>query len=185
MNLGRYPEAVDALRYGRGLSPTALHAYDGLTIAYNAMGNLHMAAVTLEARAQLDRFQPAALAAIRELYRQMPDASCAFVQDALNPGCPRVKTDLCQSLAELAQAFDDARQPEQAGRQNAARSWGCPGRASEILIWSVSAGAVLVLGGAGGARLRSTLFHGKPWTPRRSSAPLEDLHQPPPSAEVS
>jgi tetratricopeptide (TPR) repeat protein len=127
LNLGRYPEAVEALRYGRGLSPMAADAYDGLVLAYNAMGNFQMAAVTLEARAQLDRFQPATMAAIHDEYRKMPDASCAFVQEALDPGCPRVKADLCQSSAELVQAFTDARQPEQAAeyRKAAGTRWGC------------------------------------------------------------
>jgi tetratricopeptide (TPR) repeat protein len=131
MNLSKYPEAVEALRYGRGLSPNAPDAYDGLVIAYNAMRNLPMAAVTLEARAQLDRFQPATLAAIRDLYQKMPDASCAFVPQGggwqLNPDCPRVKADLCQSSAELVQAFSDARQPEQAAewKRNAAQRWSC------------------------------------------------------------
>jgi hypothetical protein len=57
----------------------------------------------------------------------MPDAACAFVQEALDPGCPRVKADLCQSSAELVQAFTDARQPEQAAeyRKAAGTRWGC------------------------------------------------------------
>jgi tetratricopeptide (TPR) repeat protein len=120
LNLGNYREAVEALRYGRGLDPRAMEAYDGLSVAYRAMGNLPMAAATLEARAQLDGFQPPTLAAIRDLYQKMPDAACAFVQQGatwqLNPDCPRVRTDLCQASADLVQAFSDAREPAQADR---------------------------------------------------------------------
>jgi protein O-mannosyl-transferase len=130
LNLGNFGGAVDALRYGRGLSPAAPEAYDGLSIAYAAAGNLPMAAATVAAKAQLDGFQPATLAAIRDLYRKMPDAACAFTGTQLNLGCPRVKTDLCQGAADLAQAFTDARQPGRAAeyQKNAAQHFGCATR---------------------------------------------------------
>jgi tetratricopeptide (TPR) repeat protein len=129
LNLGDYPEAAEALRYGRGLNPGALEAYDGLGVAYTAMGNLPMVAATLEAKAEVDGFQPATLAAIREVYQKMPDASCAFVQQGanwqLNTQCPRVRADLCQAFADLAAAFGDARQAEQADKWQRAGA-GCP-----------------------------------------------------------
>ena len=132
LHLGKYPEAVEALRYGRGLDPHELDAYDGLSLAYSAMGNLPMAAATMEAKAQLDGFQPATLAAIRDLYQKMPDASCAFVERGgqwqFNMACPRVRTDLCQSAAELVEAFTTAREPDEARhwKENAAQRFGCP-----------------------------------------------------------
>jgi tetratricopeptide (TPR) repeat protein len=129
LHLGKYPEAVEALRYARGLDPRALEAYDGLTVAYTAMGNLPMVAATLEAKAEVDGFQPATLAALRDVYRKMPEASCAFVQQGanqqLNTGCPRVSADLCRAFADLTEAFRDARQPEQADRWKQAGA-GCP-----------------------------------------------------------
>jgi tetratricopeptide (TPR) repeat protein len=131
VSLGDFQNAVEALRYGRGLDPRALETYDGLSIAYHALGNLPMMAATLEAKAQVDGFQPETLAAIREVYQHMPDASCALVQQGagwqFNLACPRVRTDLCQSAAELVEAFSDARQPEQAAgfRKDASQRWGC------------------------------------------------------------
>jgi tetratricopeptide (TPR) repeat protein len=127
LNLGNFAAAAEALRYGRGLAPQSLEAYDGLSIAYSSMGDLPRAAAALTAKAQLDGFQQGTLAALRDVYQKMPDASCAFAQQSLNSSCPRVKTDLCQGAAELVQAFTDARQPEQAAqyKSNAAQRWGC------------------------------------------------------------
>jgi tetratricopeptide (TPR) repeat protein len=132
MHLDRFEEAAGALRYGRGLNPSALEGYDGLQVAYAATGNLRMAAVSMEERAEVDGFQPATVAAIRELYQKIPDAACAFVQQGtawqLNLSCPVVKADLCMAWSDLAGAYDDARQPAQAQslRSDAARRYGCP-----------------------------------------------------------
>jgi tetratricopeptide (TPR) repeat protein len=130
LNLGRYQEAIDALRYGRGLNPAALEAYDGLQVAYTAAGNLRMAAVSLEEKAQVDGFQPATVAAIREIYRKIPDGACAFVQQGtawqLNMSCPVVKADLCLAWSDLAQAYRDARQPAQARALSGTGILACP-----------------------------------------------------------
>jgi tetratricopeptide (TPR) repeat protein len=137
LNLGRYQEAIDALRYGRGLNPAALEAYDGLQVAYAAAGNLRMAAVSLEEKAQVDGFQPATVAAIRDVYRKIPDGACAFVQQGtawqLSLGCPPVKSDLCLAWSDLAQAYTDARQPAQAQglRDGAISRYGCAGAATD------------------------------------------------------
>jgi len=131
MHLEDYADAVEALRYARGLNPLQLDAYDGLSIAYHALGQLPMVAVTLEAKAQVDGFQPATVRAIREIYQKMPDGACAFVEQGgqlqLNMACPRVRTDLCQAGSELVSAFTDARQPEEARRwrETAAQRYGC------------------------------------------------------------
>ena len=117
LNLGRYQEAIDALRYGKGLNPAALEAYDGLQVAYAGTANFRMAAVSLEEKAQVDGFQPATVAAIRDVYRKIPDGACAFVQQGtagqLNMNCPVVKADLCLACSDLAQAYTEARQPAQ------------------------------------------------------------------------
>jgi tetratricopeptide (TPR) repeat protein len=131
LNLGRYQEAIDALRYGRGLNPATLEAYDGLQVAYAATGNFRMAAVSLEEKAQVDGFQPATVAAIREVYRKIPDGACAFAQQGtawqLNMSCPVVKSDLCLAWSDLAQAYTEARQPaqSQALRDAAVSRYGC------------------------------------------------------------
>jgi len=132
LHLGRYQAAVDALRYGRGVDPSVPEAYDGLSVAYAAMGNPVGAAVALEEKAQVDGFQQATLGAIREAYQKAPDASCAFVQQGggwqFNIGCPRVKSDLCAASADLAGAYTDARQDEKARaiRDAAVQRYGCP-----------------------------------------------------------
>ena len=132
LNLGRYQEAIDALRYGRGLNPAAMDVYDGLQVAYTATGNFRMAAVSLEEKAQVDGFQPATLAAIRGVYGKIPDGACAFVQQGaawqLNMSCPMAKSDLCTAWADLAGAYDEARQPAQGRelRRAAVERYGCP-----------------------------------------------------------
>jgi tetratricopeptide (TPR) repeat protein len=131
LNLGRYQEAIDALRYGRGLNPAALDAYDGLQVAYAATGNFRLAAVSLEEKAQVDGFQPATVAAIRGVYEKIPDGSCAFVRQGanwqLNMSCPVVKSDLCAAWEDLAGAYADARQPapSKALRDIAVSRYGC------------------------------------------------------------
>ena len=114
--LGRYPEAIDSLRYGRGVDPQALGAYDSLSSAYLGLGNLNLAAVSLEQKAILDGSQTQTLAAISDIYRRIPDAFCAFVQQGsawqLNLGCPRVKSDMCLAYADLTRAWEEARQPD-------------------------------------------------------------------------
>ena len=137
LNLGRYQEAIDALRYGKGLNPAALEAYDGLQVAYAGTANFRMAAVSLEEKAQVDGFQPATVAAIRDVYRKIPDGACAFVQQGtawqLSLGCPPVKSDLCLAWSDLAQAYTDARQPAQAQglRDGAISRYGCAGAATD------------------------------------------------------
>jgi protein O-mannosyl-transferase len=132
LHLGRYQEAVDALRYGRGVDPGAPEAYDGLNVAFTAIGDPIRAVVALEEKAQIDGFQPATLGAIREAYQKMPDGACAFVQQSerwqFNTNCPRVKSDLCAAWSDLAGAYIDARQPEQAQSLSdaAAHRYGCP-----------------------------------------------------------
>jgi len=132
LHLGRYAEALEALRFGRGIDPRTPETYDGLRMAYTAMGDTAEATVALLERAQADGFQPATVAAIREAYEKIPDGSCAFVQQAtawqLNLGCLRVKSDLCRAAAEMAGAYNEARQPErgQELRTAAAQRYGCP-----------------------------------------------------------
>jgi protein O-mannosyl-transferase len=131
LHLGRFPEAIDALRYSRALNPATPDSYDGLQIAYSAAGDFHMAVVSMEQKAQVDGFQPATVAAVRALYQKIPDAACAFVQQGsssqINLNCPVVKTDLCFAWSDLAQAYTDARRPTEAGalRQTAVTRYGC------------------------------------------------------------
>lgn len=132
MNLGDYQDAAEALRYGKGVNPRTLEAYDGLGLAYSAMGNLPMAVTTMEEKALVDGFQPATIGAIRDLYQKIPDGACAFVQQGKSQlnlgGCPRVKGDLCLAFADLAQSYRDARLPldAQQAQSAATQQYGCP-----------------------------------------------------------
>ena len=133
LNLGDYTHAAEAMRFGQGINPRTLEIYDGLNLAYSAMGNLPMAVVNMEEKALVDNFQPATMNALRELYMKMPDGQCAFVQRgagwAFNmAGCPRVKGDVCAAFAELARAYRDSRSPENVEQVQtaAAQRYGCP-----------------------------------------------------------
>ena len=135
MNLDEYPNAVEALRYAKGLAPRTLEVYDGLAVAYSTMGNMPMAVTTMEEKALVDSFQPATMSSIRDLYQKTPDGQCAFVQHGTNwefnlAGCPRVKGDVCLAFTELAQAYQDSRSPRDVEqvRAAAAQSYGCSAR---------------------------------------------------------
>ena len=133
MHLGNYQGAVEALRYAKGIKPQTVDLYDGLSLAYSTLANLPMAVTTMEEKALVDKFQPATMGAIRDLYLKMPDGQCAFVQRGARfefnlAGCPRVKGDVCLAFAELEQAYRDslsivnAEQVQTAATQR----YGCP-----------------------------------------------------------
>ena len=133
MHLGDYRQAVETLRYAKGIKPQTVEVYDGLALAYTTLGDLPMAVTTMQEKALVDNFQPATMAAIRELYLKIPDGQCAFVQRGANwefnlAGCPRVKGDVCNAFAELAQAYRDARSLDNAAQVQAAATqrYGCP-----------------------------------------------------------
>jgi tetratricopeptide (TPR) repeat protein len=133
MNLSDFPDAIDALRFAKGINPHTIEVYDGLAIAYTTMGDFPKAVVTMEEKALVDNFQPATMAALRDLYQKTPDGQCAFVQRAAGwefnlAGCPRVKGDVCAAFADLAQAYRDSRSPQDAEQLAAAATqrYACP-----------------------------------------------------------
>jgi tetratricopeptide (TPR) repeat protein len=135
MHLDDYPAAVEALRYGKGVNPRTLEYYDGLSLAYATLDDFPKAVVTMEEKALVDNFQPATMAAIRDLYLKTPDGQCAFVQRGARwefnlAGCPRVKGDVCNAFADLAQAYRDSRSPDDADQLQTAATqrYACPGR---------------------------------------------------------
>jgi tetratricopeptide (TPR) repeat protein len=107
LNLGRYGEALEALRYGRNVDPRQTDFYELMAVTHQSMGRPDLAVIALEQKALVDGEQPATLAAIREAYVKLPDAGCA----ALEPGpeCGRVKSDMCRAAVELRQAYVEAR----------------------------------------------------------------------------
>ena len=132
LHVGDYADAAEALRYGKNINPRTLAAYDGLSLAYAALGDLPKAVATMEEKALVDNFQMPTMSAIRDLYEKMPDGQCAFVQRNAGwefnlAGCPRVKGDVCLAFADLAQAYRDSRSAENAEQvQTAAtQQYGC------------------------------------------------------------
>jgi tetratricopeptide (TPR) repeat protein len=132
LNLGRFAEAAEACRYAAGLDPAALDAYDGMALAYLGLNQPERAAVALLEKAQMDDFQPATLAALRDVYARIPEGACAVDLSggapALNPQCPRLAADFCQAAADLQAIYRDARQPDGARQlaRWAAKRYGCP-----------------------------------------------------------
>ena len=131
LNLGRPSDALEALRYGRALDPRAIEGYEGMMFAYAALGQTREAAVVVLEKALLDDFAPATVAALKDLYAPVPDAACAMDTSGgawkVNTACPAVQHDLCAAAADLAQAFRDALQPEEAARIQAsvAQKYAC------------------------------------------------------------
>jgi tetratricopeptide (TPR) repeat protein len=99
LNLGRYAEAIEALKYARMIDPRNPDLYDSLAKAYQASGQSDWAAISLVQKALIQGSQP-------------PAAPAAY----------------CLAAADLAQAFRDSRAPGSACeiQAEAARRFGCP-----------------------------------------------------------
>ncbi len=124
LRLGRYPEAIEAYRYAVVLNSRNAAAYDSLANAYLSAGDPAGSAVALLEKGLETGFSPPTLAALRSVYARIPDGQCSVRQnggiDQLDPGCPRVHSDLCKAGAGLDQLLKEARQPARA------RDYGCP-----------------------------------------------------------
>jgi tetratricopeptide (TPR) repeat protein len=128
--LGRYGEAVEALRYGREIDPRTPPLYDLLAAAYAAEGDNRMAAVTLLEKVLLLGANADTLGQVSQAYGA---GSCAvergegFVR--LNESCPQLQVDFCSAWGDLADFLKKARLPE-ASAQFAERAsqHGCPQR---------------------------------------------------------
>ncbi len=116
--LGRYAEAVPALRKGRQMSPTEKSFYDELATAYAAQGKLEQAAIVIDQKAYVFGISPATLNSARNLYERIPDGSCAVSLDGgsprLNLGCPRLRQHMCIGWADLARMYTQANLPAKA-----------------------------------------------------------------------
>jgi len=113
MRLGRFSEAIEALRYGREIDPRTPEPYDLLAAAYSSQGNLRMAATSVLEKVLLLGATPEALAQVSQIYGT---GSCAVARGAgwikLNEACPQIQADLCSALAGLADLLRAARLPE-------------------------------------------------------------------------
>jgi tetratricopeptide (TPR) repeat protein len=96
--LGRFPEALDALRYERMLTPSAPDPYDAMARVYAKQGDLAAAAVALDQKALVVGPAPETIATLQEIYARMPEGACAFLGDGrLNPECPLVLQLRCKA----------------------------------------------------------------------------------------
>jgi len=113
MRLGRYSEAIEAIRYGREVDPRTPQLYDLLAAAYAAQGNPHWAATTLLEKILLLGATPEAVGRLSQLYGA---GSCAVERGdgwiRLDEACPQIQPDLCSALGDLADLLRAARLPE-------------------------------------------------------------------------
>jgi hypothetical protein len=128
LRLGRYGDAVEALRYGREVDPRTPDLYNLLSAAYTAQGDSVRAAVTVLEKTLLLGATPETLGQIARVYGE---ESCAIERGAgwmrLNESCPQIQANLCAADRDLADLLRRARMPDPAA-QFAARSAkrGCP-----------------------------------------------------------
>lgn len=130
MKLGRYGQAVEALRYGREVDPRTPALFDLLAAAYTAVGEPQRAAATQLAKVLLLGATPEALGQVARMYG---DRSCAIERGAgwmrLNEACPQIQPDLCTGLRDLADMLSRARLPEPAAQfASRAAKLGCTPR---------------------------------------------------------
>jgi len=131
LHLGRYPEALEALQYGRDINPRVPEGYDGLAIAYVGMGRQEEGVLALLQKAHLNGFNQQTLTTLRDLYSKIPEGWCAIVPQgpvlATNMDCPIFRRHLCQAAADLARSYRAARMPREAAETQAAaaRQYGC------------------------------------------------------------
>jgi tetratricopeptide (TPR) repeat protein len=113
MRLGRYDEAIEAIRHGREVDPRTPELYDLLAAAYTAQGDPRLAATTVLEKVLLLGATPEALGQLSQLYGA---ASCAVARGngwiRLNEACPQIQPDLCLALADLMDLLRAARLPE-------------------------------------------------------------------------
>jgi tetratricopeptide (TPR) repeat protein len=116
LELGKLPEAMDALHYERVLNPTSPDSYEAMARVYIKQTDFSSAAVALDERAIVSGPTADIVSALRDAYSRLPEGSCAFKSDGegLNPGCPGVLKNRCRALSELKAVFTDARVPEMA-----------------------------------------------------------------------
>jgi hypothetical protein len=72
--LGRYPEAVEAFRFGRAIAPAETKFYDPLAAAYMGLGRREEASMILEEKRLLESGGVASCAAIEDLAKAWEDA---------------------------------------------------------------------------------------------------------------
>jgi hypothetical protein len=122
LKLGRYADAIEALRYGREVDPRTPALYDLLADAYAAQGDVHRVAATLLGKTLL---LGSTAESLRQLARVYGEGSCAIERGAgfmrLNEACPPVQADLCAADRDLAELLGKARLPDPAA-QFAARA---------------------------------------------------------------
>jgi tetratricopeptide (TPR) repeat protein len=138
--LGHNVEALEAYRHARSLNPAERLSYDAISDTYLASGNLESAAIALVEKTLVIPNDPDTIYALRDLYRKIPGGSCAIDyprgRPALDVTCPRVRNDLCQAWADLAQAFLEARNTDwpRKIKQTAIQRYGCPAAPSQAPI---------------------------------------------------
>jgi hypothetical protein len=110
MRAGRYPDAMEILRYGIELNPSTAIMYERLAAAYNVLGDYKAEAITFEEELAVAGPTPAAMTGLQHIYSMV---GCAFRNadggGGLNPNCPPVHNDMCAAWANVVKHYEAAR----------------------------------------------------------------------------
>ncbi len=129
--LGRHAEAIEWYRQGRVRRPENPVGYDTLAIACSEDGDWAGAALALDQEVLVGGGTAATLDSLLNAYSHIPEGACAVSRssgvDQLNPGCPRLRSDMCRAAVDLKQVFTEGRRVELLRPIEAAavREYGC------------------------------------------------------------
>ncbi len=127
--LGRYPQALNAYRFGRDINPRSGNPYPEIAAVHAAAGDWRAAAVALHEEILVEGPKPDTINRLQALYEGRLSMTCATSPirgAALNYACPPVREDVCSASADLEKAYVEARQPQFARDIAAhARQYGC------------------------------------------------------------
>ena len=126
-SVGRYPEALETLLYGRDIQPARPDFYAAIAAAYTALNQPANAAIAALQGNLVSDNSPQSAALVSDMYSHIEGGTCAVVDQPggpkLNLDCPRLRADFCPAAQALARAYRASRRPEQA--EEITRRYGC------------------------------------------------------------
>ncbi len=131
LRLAQPRQAVEALEYGRLLSPRPAFSEE-LAKAYRATGDDAQAAVTLHEGLILTPGQRPLVSQLVEIYREIDPNGCAVEaagnRTTLNFKCPLVESVSCRAARNVVDFYSKTGRRAEAERLRiaATRDWGCP-----------------------------------------------------------
>ncbi|MGB9456789.1 MAG: hypothetical protein WCB12_12140 [Bryobacteraceae bacterium] len=131
LRLSQPRQALDALEYGRLLSPQLAFSEE-LANAYRALGDDRQAAVALHEGLILAPGQRSFVSQLVQIYRKIDPNGCAVEAAgnrlALNVKCPLVENTSCTAARNVVDLYFKTGRPAEAERLriSATRDWACP-----------------------------------------------------------